>query len=108
MKRYIKCGRSKKGYGHGGKYRYWDDPTLADKVTDVELDDAVKRNLFEDILDEMKYTEYHDRSYNALWDDFISRLTTALQDLLEYEYPEASWRTWYEDARQRFDEWYNS
>lgn len=43
-----------------------------------------------------------------MWDDFVSRVTTSLQDILEYDYPDASWPTWYEDTKRRFEEWWMS
>lgn len=107
MKRYIQS--AKRGYGYGGKYRYWDDPKLADKITDTELDDSTKTRLFEDILDDIKYnTDLDPSDKTAMWDYFVNRVTIALQDILEYDYPDASWPTWYEDAKRRFDEWWMS
>lgn len=103
----IQSGQDAPGFGYGEKYRYWDDPELADRVTDTELDDSIKADIFNDALEDMKYDpRFRDDDRDSMWDYFVSRVTIWLQDILEYEYPEASWATWYEDAKRRFDEWW--
>ena len=109
MKRYIRCSQVDPNYDYGGKYRYWDDASLADKATGKELPSSVKEDIFETILEDMKYnTDIIMGDKSELWDYFVNRVTSKLQDVLEYDYPDSSWKTWYEDARRRFNEWWSS
>lgn len=109
MKRYIQAGRARKGYGYGEKYRYWGNLKLADRVTENELSDEIKKDILDKAAQELhykyRYGRMRDKSDLGLWDAYLSYFVMYLEDVLKYEEPDASWPTWYEDAKRRFDQW---
>lgn len=104
MKRYIKSS------SYPDYYDYWDNPASADRVTDIELPDDIKSGLIQDEIehvgDKWKYGSLNTTDYDVMWDVFLSYFVGRLEWALD-DHPEASWPTWYEDAKARFDEWYN-
>lgn len=92
------------------RYDYWTYPEIADRVTETELADDVKSKLIEDEIEHVgskyKYGSLNTTEYSVMWDLFLAYFVGQLEWILDDE-PDLSWPTWYEDAKSRFDEWYN-